>query len=377
MASAQQYGERLAKVRALMHASGLDFLVVGPSADLTYLTGAHHRPSERLAALVLPQEGPAYIVVPGFEVASLPDLPQGITVRPWGESDNPTRIAAGIIAESMHVQPGGADVTIGVGERLWSVFLLKLQSELPRAGFTPASAVMTQARQVKTASEIDALAKAGAVVDDAFNEMKEQSFIGRQEIDVSRQFGKLMEARGLVVADLPIVASGPNSASPHHHSGERVIEAGDAIVLDFFGTYDDYYADCTRTVWAGAAPAAGSEQEAVYRTVAQAQEAGVQSARPGMTCEALDAVARKIITDAGYGEYFTHRLGHGIGLDGHEPPYLVQGNDTKLQDGMAFSVEPGIYLPGKFGVRVEDSVGLVDGRAVRFNNTDRGIVVVR
>ena len=254
---------------------------------------------------------------------------------------------------------------------------MRLQSELPRAGFTPASAVMTQARQVKTAGEIDSLAKAGALADDAFNEMKEQHFIGRQEIDVARQFAKLLEARGLVVGEIPIAASGPNSASPHHNSGERVIQPGDAIVLDFWGTYDGYYADCTRTVWAGSAPAAGSEQERVYRTVAQAQEAGVQSARPGMTCEALDAVARMIITEADYGEYFTHRLGHGIGLDGHEPPYLVQGNDTVLHDGMAFSIEPGIYLPGKFGVRVEDSVALVDGKAMRFNNSDRDIIVVR
>jgi len=148
------------------------------------------------------------------------------------------------------------------------------------------------------------------------------------------------------------------------------------VVLDFFGTYEGYYADCTRTVWVGSAPAATSEEMKVYDTVAAAQEAGVQSARPGMTCQALDSVARNIIAEAGYGDYFTHRLGHGIGLDGHEPPYLVQGNDTVLQNGMAFSVEPGIYLPGRFGVRIEDSVALVDGKALLFNNTNRGIVVV-
>jgi D-alanyl-D-alanine dipeptidase len=235
---------------------------------------------------------------------------------------------------------------------------------------------MTQARQVKTAGEVDLLAKAGALVDQGFMEMIKQPFIGRKEIEVARQFADVLGSLGLSVAEVPIVGSGPNSASPHHNSGERVIEAGEAIVLDFWGTYEGYYADCTRTVWTGSPPAAGSEEERVYWTVAQAQEAGVQSARPGMTCEALDGVARAIITEAGYGAYFTHRLGHGIGLDGHEPPYLVQGNDVVLQDGMAFSVEPGIYLPGKFGVRVEDSVALVGGKAVRFNNTDRGIVVV-
>jgi Xaa-Pro aminopeptidase len=372
----QQYSERLGNVRALMKRSGLDFLVVGPSADLVYLTGANHRPSERFAALLLPQQGPASIVVPAFEAASLPALPSEVAVRTWGESDNPTHLAAGIIAESIHAEPGGADVTIGVGERLWAIFLLRLQAELPRAGFTPATAVLSQARLVKTAAEINLLAKAGALADAAFLEIIKQPFAGRREIDVSFQFAKLMEAGGLTVSDTPIVGSGPNGASPHHHAGTREIQRGDAVVLDFFGTYEGYFADCTRTVWVGSAPEPGSEEINVYNTVMQAQEAGVQSARPGMTCEGLDAVARDVISQAGYGEYFTHRLGHGIGLDGHEPPYLVQGNDTVLQDGMAFSVEPGIYLPGRFGVRIEDSVALVNGAALRFNNTDRGIVVV-
>src|SRR4051812_38029248 len=160
MASVQQYSERLTKVRALMHGPGLDFLVVGPSADLTYLTGAHLRPSERLAALILPQEGPATIVVPGFEASSLPSLPEGVTVRTWGESDNPTRLAASIIAEAIHAEPGGANVTVGVGERLWSVYLLRLQAELPRAAFTPATAVLSQARLIKTQSEAELLQKA-------------------------------------------------------------------------------------------------------------------------------------------------------------------------------------------------------------------------
>jgi Xaa-Pro aminopeptidase len=377
MGLAEQYSERLANVRALMNRAGLDILVVGPSADLLYLTGAHHRPSERFAALLLPQQGPSSMVVPAFEAASLPTLPAECSIRTWGESDNPTRLAAGIISESIHAVPGGADVTIGVGERLWSVFLLRLQSELPRAAFTPATAVLSQARQVKTAGEVDLLAKAGARADAAFMEMIKQPFAGRKEVDVSHEFARLLEANGLTMGDTPIVGSGPNGASPHHHASDRVIQVGDAVVLDFFGTYEDYTADCTRTVWVGSAPAPESEEMKVYNTVARAQEAGVQSARPGITCEALDAVARNIITQAGYGEYFTHRLGHGIGLDGHEPPYLVHGNDVVLQDGMAFSVEPGIYLPGRFGVRIEDSVALVSGKALRFNNTDRGIVVVQ
>ena len=377
MTTQSDYEARLHGVRALMHMHGLDFLVVGPSADMVYLTGAHTRPSERLAAVILPQLGPGYFVTPAFEAASLPEMPEGTQVKTWGETDNPSALAANIIADSLHGQPGGLNCTIGVGERLWSVFLLRLQAELPRASFTPATAVLSAARQIKTAGEVAAMQKAGAASDDAFAEFVGKQFTGKSELELSAMFADLLKARGVQIGDPPLVASGPNSASPHHHSGERVIQQGDAIVLDFWGIVDDYTFDCTRIVFAGGVPAPGSEQAKVYEIVAKAQEAAVQAVRPGMTCEALDQVAREIITEAGYGEYFSHRLGHGIGLDTHEAPYIVEGNDTALQDGMSFSIEPGIYLPGKFGVRVEDCVAMVDGKAVRLNNADHGIISVR
>lgn len=377
MTTQRDYEARLNGVRALMHTHGLDFLVVGPSADMVYLTGAHTRPSERLAAFILPQLGPGYFVTPAFEAASLPELPEGTQVKTWDETDNPSALAANIIADTLHGGPGGINCTVGVGERLWSVFLLRLQAELPRASFTPATTVLSAARQVKTAGEVAAMQKAGAASDDAFAEFVGKEFTGKSELELSAVFADLLKARGVQLADPPLVASGPNSASPHHHSGERIIKEGDAIVLDFWGTLDDYTFDCTRTVFVGGAPAPGSEEATVYGVVARAQEAAVQAARAGMTCEALDQVARGIITEAGYGEYFTHRLGHGIGLDTHEAPYIVKGNDTVLQDGMSFSIEPGIYLPNKFGVRVEDCVAIVDGKAVRFNNADHGIISVR
>jgi Xaa-Pro aminopeptidase len=147
-------------------------------------------------------------------------------------------------------------------------------------------------------------------------------------------------------------------------------------VLDFGGTLNGYFSDITRTVFVGSLPETDSEEERVYNLVAGAQEAGVRAARPGMTCEALDRVARDLLDVAGYGQYFIHRLGHGIGLDGHEPPYLVQGNATLLEPGMTFSVEPGLYLPGKFGVRIEDTVALREGGAQRLNEATREIVVV-
>ena len=181
----------------------------------------------------------------------------------------------------------------------------------------------------------------------------------------------------MVVENPPIVAAGENGSSPHHHSSERVVRRGDVVVVDFWGSLDGYYSDCTRTVFVGGEPAPDSEERRVYDLVRGAQETAAAAAGPGMTCEALDAVAREYLARAGYGEYFIHRLGHGIGLDGHEPPYLVAGNQATLQPGMAFTIEPGLYLPGRFGVRIEDSVWLNESGTVSFNRSSHDILVVR
>lgn len=370
------YSRRLTQARTQLRAHGLDFLVVGPSADLFYLLGAHSRPSERMSLLLLPQEGPAYMVVPAFEAPTLPELPPDVQVAAWGETDNAARIVAALVA-GQGSKPGGAHCTLGVSDRLWAVFLLRLQTELPRATFTPGSPVLAALRQIKSSWETDLLCRSGAIADHVFEELIAGPFAGRTESDLSLEIAARLKAGGLVVEGAPIVASGPNSASPHHFTGERVVQAGDVVVLDFGGTLGGYYSDITRTVFVGVAPAANSEEERVYNLVASAQEAAFRAARPGMTCEQLDAVARDLLTAAGYGQYFMHRLGHGIGLDGHEPPYLVQGSITPLQAGMSFSIEPGLYLPGRFGVRIEDTVYLTAEGAVRANNASREIAVVR
>lgn len=372
----QLYSERLANARALMHTKGLDYLLVGPSADLLYLIGAHSRTTERLTLLMLPQEGPGHIVLPAFEAATLPEMPGEVQVVTWGESDNPARMAATLIASASRSQPGGLHCTLGVSDRLWSVFLLQLQAELPRAAFTLASSVLSRLRQIKSESEIGLLAASGRVADEVFGEILQRPFAGRTEVDVAQEIAGLLKERGLLVDGLPIVASGPNSASPHHHAGARAIVAGDAVVLDFGGTHEGYYSDITRTVFVGSAPSADSEEARVYNLVAAAQEAAVRAGKQGMACEELDAVARDLFSVAGYGEYFTHRLGHGIGLDGHELPYLVKGNITPLQANMAFTIEPGLYLPGKLGVRIEDTVYLSVEGIVRLNNASRELIVV-
>jgi Xaa-Pro aminopeptidase len=360
-----------------MHAKGVDFLVVGPSADLVYLAGMHSRPSERMTLFVLSQEGPAHVILPAFEAALLPDLPEGTHVHTWGESDNPARLTATLLAGHGHSHPGGFHCTVAVGERLWATFLLALQAELPRASFTSAASVMTPLRQLKDAEEIGWLIRSGAAADNVFAQIVARPFAGRTEREVAQEIAHLLEAQGLHLDHLPIVAAGPNSASPHHHAGERRIVPGDAIVLDFGGTLNGYFSDITRTVFVGDAPDPDSEEIRVYNLVATAQAAAANSARLGMTCEALDQVARDIIDAAGYGEYFNHRLGHGVGLDGHEPPYLVSGNSTPLQAGMVFSIEPGVYIPGRFGVRIEDTVALTDEGVHSFNHAPKAVTVVR
>lgn len=370
------YSKRLEQARSHMHAHGLDFLLVGPGADLLYLLGAQSRQTERLTLFILTPDGPAHILLPGFEAATLPPLPGDVQVTTWGESDNPARMAARIMSSSSGSQPGGLHSTCGVSDTLWSVFLLRLQAELPLAAFTTAGPVLALMRQLKDEREIELLAASSAVTDEVFTAICDRPFVGRSELEVAREITSMLEARGLSVPGLPIVASGPNSASPHHHTGERVIQSGDMLVLDFGGTLHGYYSDITRTVFVGEAPQEDSERLRVYNLVARAQDAAVQTGRPGMTCEQLDSVARDILAEGGYGAFFTHRLGHGIGLDGHEPPYLVQGNGTLLRPGMAFTIEPGLYLPGDFGIRIEDTVILTSDGIRRLNNVSRDVVIV-
>jgi Xaa-Pro aminopeptidase len=173
--------------------------------------------------------------------------------------------------------------------------------------------------------------------------------------------------------EFTLVGSGPNGANPHHEFGERVIEEGDMVVLDFGGIVDGYSSDTTRTVHVGEPT---DEERKVHEIVQRAQQAGFEAVRPGVACQEIDRAARRVISDAGYGERFIHRTGHGIGLTAHEPPYLVEGEELPLEAGMCFSIEPGIYLPGEFGVRIEDIVAVTEDGGRRLNTTPRELTIV-
>lgn len=344
---------------------GIAALLLSPGSDLAYLSGYRIFATERLTCLVITDRGDATLVLPALESPRAKVAAPELAQRTWDETDDPYAIVASLVAS-------GGDVA--VADQMWALFVLRLEHALAGRSFVPASTVTRELRMRKDALEREALAAVSAAADRAYARMRERPFIGRRERDVAAELAALLREEGHDEVEFTIVASGPNGASPHHETGERAIGRGDVVVCDFGGTRSWYCSDITRTVAAGAA-----DQEAtrVHDVVRRAQEAGYAAARAGAACESVDAAARRVIDDAGYGKYFIHRLGHGIGLDGHEHPYLVSGNTERLEVGMAFSIEPGIYLPGRFGVRIED-IAIIgdDGRAEPLNTADHALAIV-
>jgi Xaa-Pro aminopeptidase len=360
------YEAHCQKAQQQMKATGVDALLVGASADLRYLSGYAAHPSERLTCFILPARGEPFMVIPAFEVPRLGEAPW-FAVHTWAETENPTALIAEVLG-------GVTSHTLAVGDRTWVGFLLRLQEALPGNQWLSATPLLRELRMIKSAEEIAALRAAGAAVDAIFQEILAHPWAGRAEREVGEEIAALMRRGGCEAVDFVIVGSGPNGASPHHANSDCLIQPGDAVVLDFGGPFrDGYYADITRTVVVGP-PSAKLRQ--VYAVVQRAQEAGVHAVHPGVPCQEVDAAARRVIAQAGYGEYFTHRLGHGIGLDDHEEPYMVAGNALPLAPGMTFSVEPGIYLPGQFGVRIEDIVVCTETGAARLNQASRELLVV-
>jgi Xaa-Pro aminopeptidase len=357
---------RAERVRARMAEGGVDVLLLSLGADLPWLTGYEAMPLERLTMLVLPVDDEAALVVPRLEAPRVEPRPQVFTVRAWDETEDPIAVVATLVDRRQR---------LAVSDRTWATFVLQLQKALPSASWGPASAITGPLRAVKDAVEVDALARAAAAADRVAIQLLagEVRLVGRTEADVSREIGERLVAEGHAKVNFAIVGSGPNGASPHHEPGSRRIGRGEAVVCDFGGTLDGYCSDITRTVLTGPPT---QEFADVYETVRQAQEAGVAGATVGTAAEDVDRAARRRIAEAGYGEFFVHRTGHGIGMEEHEDPYLVEGNTAALTPGHAFSVEPGIYLPGRFGVRIEDIVVVTGDGPRRLNRADRSLAVV-
>jgi Xaa-Pro aminopeptidase len=362
------YVERLARARARMAELGVDVLLLSTGADLPYLTGYEAMPLERLTMLVVPADADAVLVVPTLEGPRVVEQPDAFELFLWDETDDPIEIVAGLVAG---VAPDATSAA--VGDHTWARFVLDLQRALPHVEFRRATDVTGPLRVVKDAAEIEALRAAAAVVDDVARVMRERPFAGRSELEVHRELVERMLEGGHERANFAIVAAGANAASPHHDPSERVIERGDVVLCDFGGTMRGYCSDITRMFGVGDVD---PEVRDAYDVLVAAQEAGVQAATVGTSCAAVDAAARAVIDDAGYGDFFVHRTGHGIGTEAHEDPYVVAGNHTPLVPGHAFSVEPGIYLPGRFGLRLEDIVVATDAGPERLNHAPRDLAIV-
>ena len=358
--------ERLDRARKAAAEAGIDALLVTPGADLRYLVGYDTFPLERITCLVLPTDGQATLLVPTLEQARTETSPVaslGVEVRGWAETDDPHAMIAALL-------PSAASV--GVSDRTWASHVFRLRDRMPNAHLVTATPVLRELRMRKTDAEVAALREAGRIIDDVHRQIQTWSIAGRTEVEVGRDIEEAIVAGGNSRVNFVIVGSGPNGASPHHDVSTRVIEPGDAVVFDIGGTTPaGYCSDITRTYVVGEPPPGFAEMYAVLQA---AQDASCDAVRPGVTCEDVDKAARDVIADAGFGDYFIHRTGHGIGLEEHEDPYIVAGNTEPLERGFAFSIEPGIYLPGRYGARIEDIVVCTDDGVRNLNGGPRELV---
>jgi Xaa-Pro aminopeptidase len=390
--SPQRYATRLEQARALLPGEDAAALLIGAGADLQWLTGYAAMASERLTMLVVPADGKVSLVVPRLErpaaAASTAAAAGVVELVTWEKTASPFELVAQLLRQARsrpEIQLGALGGTWGtlggllLSDRLWASFVLRLQAVLPDAAFGLASAVLSGLRAIKDAEEIELLRRAAAAADRVVEEIAAGRLVGRSEADISHEVRDRLVAAGHDSASFAIVASGPNSASPHHEATERVVQAGEPIVLDIGGQLDGYCSDTTRTLWVRGEGGHGPDEayRRLHAVLQDAQASATAAVAPGVPCEEIDAAARSIIDAAGFGAAFTHRTGHGIGLDGHEEPYLVAGNDDPLDTGNAFSVEPGIYLEGQYGARIEDIVVCAGTGPDVLNRVTRDLMVVQ
>jgi len=358
---------RVAEAAGAARAAGLDVLLLTPGPDLRYVTGYDAMQLERLTCLVVPADGEPFLVVPRLELAAAQASPAGNTgleIVAWEERDDPFRIIKNRV---------GTAGNAGLSDHMWAMSVFKFRDSLGAARLTVATEAMRSLRIRKSAAEVAALREAGAAIDRVHARVPQWLRPGFTERAVGARIAEAILAEGHAAVDFVIVGSGPNAASPHHELSDRVISEGDVVVVDIGGTMPSgYCSDCTRVYSVGEPPA---EFSRYYEVLARAQETGCQSVRPGASAESVDAATRSVIEAAGYGEWFIHRTGHGIGLETHEDPYIVAGNETLLEPGMAFSVEPGIY-PGAHGARIEDIVVCTEGGFERLNHATRELVIL-
>jgi Xaa-Pro aminopeptidase len=365
--TADDYAARRQRAAEAGQEAGLAGLLVTPGPDLIYLTGyAPVAITERITMLVIPVDGEPAMIVPRLERPDAENAAGASTLGlvDWTDGSDPYEATAELLAESGRY---------AVSDSAWAMHLLGLQRQLPQSSYVSMTSDLPMLRAIKDDAEIERLASAAAAADRTCEEIVKVRFAGRSETEVGGDLADLLRRFGHSQVDFTVVGSGPNGANPHHEIGDRVIEDGDMVVLDFGGLKHGYGSDTTRTVHVGEPT---QEEQDVHEIVRLAQQAGFEAVKPGIECQEVDRVPRSVITEAGYGEYFIHRTGHGIGITTHEPPYMVEGETHLVQPGMCFSIEPGIYLPNRFGVRIEDIVTVTGEGGRRLNQTPHEMRVV-
>jgi D-alanyl-D-alanine dipeptidase len=363
----EDYARRMARAAGQAADRGLTGLLVTPGPDLLYFTGyAPIAITERITMLALQSSRAPGMIVPNLERPDAEAAPGAATLalHEWADGSNPYAETADLL------DPRGR---YAISDSAWAMHVLGLQRQLPESSYESVTSALPMLRAIKDADELERLGAAGAAADASLDEIIKVRFAGRRETEIATDLADLLRKHGHSQVDFTVVGSGPNGANPHHEMGERVIEQGDMVVLDFGGLKDGYGSDTTRTVHVGEPT---DQEREVFEIVRRAQQAGFEAVRPGVACQEIDRAARKVISDAGYGEYFIHRVGHGIGLTTHEPPYMVEGETHPVEPGMCFSIEPGIYLPGRFGVRIEDIVVATSDGGRRLNNTSHEMYIV-
>ena len=350
-----------------MEAEGVDVLLLSIGPDLPYLTAYAAMPLERLTMFVLPRDGDATLVVPRLEAPRVVERPEVFSILPWGETEDPIDLVA-------HLAKGAG--VAAIGDHTWARFLVDLLASMPTTTFRRGTAVMSPLRSRKDDAEIDALRAAGAAADRVAAQLQSGAIplVGRTEAQVSIDISQRLIDEGHQKVNFAIVAAGENAASPHHHAADRVIRAGEVVLCDFGGTMNGYCCDITRCVSLGDAAGRGGRR---LRRAARGAAGGGPAAGGGHArARTSTRRARRIIAAAGWGEQFLHRTGHGIGMEEHEDPYIVEGNAVPLAPGHAFSIEPGIYVAGRWGMRLEDILVAADAGPEAMNRADHDLVVV-
>ncbi|HEY7198443.1 MAG TPA: aminopeptidase P family protein [Gaiellaceae bacterium] len=363
----EDFAKRMERAVAQAANAGLTGVLVTPGPDLVYF--ADYEPiaiTERITMLALQTWRDPAMIVPILERPDAEGCPaaSALALSDWADGSDPYEATANLL------DPKGR---YAISDSAWAMHVLGLQKALPDSSYVSMTSSLPMLRAVKGEDELERLAAAGAAADTSFEQIKQVEFAGRRESEIGADLAGFLRENGHSEVDFTVVGSGPNGANPHHELSERTIEKGDMVVLDFGGIKDGYGSDTTRTVHVGEPT---DEEREVYEVVRQAQQTSFESVRPGIACQDVDRAARKVIADAGYGEYFIHRTGHGIGLTTHEPPYMVEGEEHLLEPGMCFSIEPGVYLPDRFGVRIEDIVTVTEDGGRRLNNTTHEMQIV-